>query len=500
MGVINFKKPLSVAVVLQWKGEMVPDALSDILKDHRYVIANESVTEFTITASLKGTETKITRKAKKGARFYNDKLNTFTTAKVSGKALDKLLAPGATPTFAVDLTFTYRTFFDVLLKEMTRTDAGFHNVANPEDSATILGTFTHGINKKKVSISYNSATEQITSLPCKLVDKQVKKKGKGKAPAVKLVFELDFLTGVDALRRTMMRKLVAMDWSKLARYGAPRQPPSKTVSVWRRNVYAYLLNHTDVMRGLSIRSEILGRHSDKTPDKLATDLRNDIDVHIITANHWGQAREDLKTERHQRLLSDLFGTIHQSAWLASPVSFIRDFDHDFKLTLDQRVALTLQYATGHCGEHADTSHSILRDVVETPGSKVEFTVLTGNANIDHAFVIYNMEVEDIIQTKSAKANNTRTKGKGKELFVFNLRDAISKNAPRKGFVLDPYLDTSVVKPEVTKLLESLHSKRRRNAGKDTDFLAWLDQYPTSPDVKDIRGKSEERRLELVKNV
>jgi hypothetical protein len=174
-----------------------------------------------------------------------------------------------------------------------------------------------------------------------------------------------------------------MDWSKLARFGKPTDPIPTNVKVWNNNVLFYLANHTDIARGERFRSAIASRHQAKSPKQLSVDLRDDIDLHIVTANHWGQAREDMKTEHHQRLLSDLFGTLHQTAWLSSPVHFNRELSDELKLPLDKIAALTLQYGTGHCGEHAQTSFSVMRTLMSAPGNQVSNVVLSGNANIDH---------------------------------------------------------------------------------------------------------------------
>jgi hypothetical protein len=331
VGIINYAGKLPVAVVLVWKGETIANALTDTLKNHVYAIANESVTEFIIKATG-GAPLVISRKATAKAPFYDSKLNTFTTSPVPGDALDAFVALSA-PSGTIDLTFSYRTFFDKMLEQDTRTDSDLHNLANPNNSSAILDTFTHSNAGGVVRITYKSATEKLVAVPFKLIDKQVTPGKRGKPPAVKLVLELDFLTGVNDARREAMRKLVAMDWSKLARYGSALT--QDFVKVWRQNLYAYLANHTDKARGERFRQGILARHRIKAPDVLAKDLRDDIDLHIITANHWGEARESITTERHQRLISDLFGTLHQSAWYASPVAYIRDLGDDLGLDLKE---------------------------------------------------------------------------------------------------------------------------------------------------------------------
>jgi hypothetical protein len=274
------------------------------------------------------------------------------------------------------------------------------------------------------------------------------------------------------------------------------------VDTWEKNVRRYLLNHTDMTRGERFRAAIVGRHTGKSPKQLATDLREDLDLHLITANHWGQAREDLKTERHQRLLSDLFGTLHQNTFLSSPVSFARALSGEFGLDVDKRAALALQYGTGHCGEHAMCSFSVLRSIMQAPGNQVKAAVLSGNANIDHAFVVYNLDVDAAVVTKTT--NPLSNRAVGTQMDVFNLRDAIAKNPSREGFVMDPYLDKSVMKPTAAELLVALNSSKRQKQGKDTDFLAFNGRHPpVTPGtitVTDLRGKSDAERKALVKNV
>jgi hypothetical protein len=328
----------------------------------------------------------------------------------------------------------------------------------------------------------------------------VKPGAAGKPPAVKLLFELDFLSALDATRKEIMRKLIAMDWSKLARFGSGKAPIPDSVKAWFANVNVWLANHTDVSRGEKIRQDILKRHLGKTPKQLSVDLRDDIDLHIVTANHWGESREDPKRERYQWKLSDLFGTIHQTAWLASPVCHIRNFRDRLSLTDDKLAALILQYGTGHCGEHATVSFSLMKEIIDSPGSKVSFAILTGNANIDHAFVVYDLDVVEVFKTITTNPNNTRTGGAGHDISVWNLKDTIAKNAPRDGYVMDPYLDQKVMKATAKELLTALNNKNRVASRKDTDFLAFDGEHPSSYSETDLTGETENERKKLVRNV
>lgn len=503
MGAIKFTGKMPIAVVLTWKGEQVANVIDTGAKDKQYVIANESVTEITLTGLLNAEVLQLKRTATKKKRLYSTKLNTFIMEPASGKQLDKFLDPAAGTAWFIELTFTYRTFFDAMLEQMIRTDSKIENLANPGDPNAILDTFEHSAKGKKIRIKYKAATQQIKAVPCKQTDLDVKSRGKGKPPGVKVSFELDFLTKIDAARRESMRKLIAMDWSKLARFGKPVAKPNRSpefVLVWFDNLIFFLLNHTDIDRGEKIRKAIINRHKTKTPTALATELRNDIDLHLITANHWGDLREDKKTEAYQRKLSDLFGTLHQKVWLASPVCHLRGLKRAFKLSDDKNAALALQYGTGHCGEHSTTSFSILRSIAGESGSKVTHVVESGNANIDHAFVVYNLDVKEVFKTLTTSSRNTRVDKVGSPIKVWNLRQTILDNAGTAGFLMDPYLDTSVAKPTAAELLGALNKPRRKSANKDTDFLAFVQEHPSSFNEFDLTTLSVADRKKAVKNV
>jgi hypothetical protein len=381
---------------------------------------------------------------------------------------------------------------------MTRTDTKLQNLANPSlaDSAAILGTFTHA-QTRKVSVTYKSETKKVTGLACAIVNREIKPNPvPGNPPIVKLIIDLDFLTGIDEDRRQAMRKLIAMDWSQLARYGKPPLPSS--VDTWSKNCARYLANYTDMRRAEELRGSIIQRHLGKTAKALATELRLDIDKHLITANHWGELRENMKTEHHQRLLSDVFGSIHQSAFVASPVGFFRGLEKDYKLTLNERAALSLQYGTGHCGEHAIVSYSVLCEILRQPGSKIKHVIFTGNANIDHAFVVYDLDVKEVFLTRPIDPNNT--KPPTKTLRVWDLKKAIDDDPTSTGYVMDPYLDPSVMKPTARELLAALNSPKKIKKKKDTNFLAFGMDFPSHYKEIDLTKRPDADLRAIVKHV
>jgi hypothetical protein len=369
------------------------------------------------------------------------------------------------------------------------------------NSAAILGTFDHEVRGGEVNIVHKSETHNIQGVPCSLVDMRVSSEAQFPSPVVELLFELDFQRGIDAVRRRSMRKLIAMDWSGLAQYGSATGELPDHVVVWRDNVLGFLANQTDMARAERFRTTIASRHATKRPRRLANDVRKDIDRHLITANHWGETREDIRTERHQALLSDLLGALHLAASPASPIYLSRELARTYRLSLDQKAAMTLQYGTGHCGEHSRTSFSILGTIMSTPGNHLDSIVLCGNANIDHAFVLCNLQVSRVVRTTATSAENTRTTIGG-ELTVFNLRDALEQNAGRDVFVVDPYLDRSMMSATAAGLLRSLNSKKKKRRGKDTDFLLYQIQDPVPADftIEDIRDRSLVERETRVRNV
>ena len=483
---------ISAAVFLTWKGGLVASAASNRYKGHRHAIANEWVRGFTVQALL-GTETvTLTRRPTPGVRLFDEKLNTFLSDPVAGPELDKMIDAGMGAKCLIDLEFKYNSFFDVLLEQMTLVGADMYDLAYPKDSAAILKTFVRSKSGSTIKITYKEESWKPTMLPCTLVKSEVKPGPPGKPPEVKLFFDV-------LLQPQDMRKLIAMDWSKLARYGKEGADAEPYVKIWSDNVYRYLVNHTDLARGERFRSKLVADHQGMTAKSLATDMRNSIDRYLVTANHWGEAREDLTTEKHQRWLSDLFGTLHQQVWLASPVRFLRDLKAEFGLSNDQRAALALQYGVGHCGEHAQVSFSVLSSIIKTPGAQISHAVHTGNANIDHAFVVFDLDVDEVVSTIATNSKNSRV-SKGDRIRVWDLRQTIKKNTTRVGYVMDPYLDPKVMKPTAAELLAALNNANRKKSGKDTDYLAFVNEAPYAVNEIDYTGKPEEERKKLVKNV
>ncbi|MCA8959639.1 MAG: hypothetical protein KDC38_03965 [Planctomycetes bacterium] len=505
MAILGFTGKLSVAVGITWKGDLVANAMTTKLQSASYVLANEAVTELTIGGLFGARFASLERKATPRKPKFDKTLQLYTMDPASSNDVERFLGVAKGTKFFAAMTLQYEHFYETLVREMTRTDADLHNFAHPNDSKPILATFKHRLQGNQVSIRYESVAHRVRGLEIHLVDTEVKPPPKGsKVPSVKLQFEIDFGSSPTAEQQDLMRKFIAMDWSRLARFGKP-DTKRKDVDLWIENVITYLVNHTDMARAERFRKQIVDRHKTKAPDVLARELRDDLDLHLITANHWGQLREDLKTEHHQRLCSDLFGTLHQMTWLSSPVFMQRTISDRHLKSLDQTAALILQYGTGHCGEHATCSFSVLRSIMGEPSNQVTSVIFSGNANVDHAFVVYNLKLDITIRTRIASPTNTRVPKKhapADEVYeVFNLRDALAAQPLKPAFVMDPYLDKTVMKPRADDLLVALNSPKRKNARQDTDFLAYGGYHPPpEPTMEDITSLPAADRRKRVKNV
>ncbi|BBO87059.1 hypothetical protein DSCOOX_02390 [Desulfosarcina ovata subsp. ovata] len=107
-------------------------------------------------------------------------------------------------------------------------------------------------------------------------------------------------------------------------------------------------------------------------------------------------------------------------------------------------------------------------------------VKSGNANIDHAFVVGGLRPREIIETTIRSSRNS-SGSVGEAIDVWNLRDALTDaGAGTDGYVCDPYLDPSQIAQTARALLASLNSSRRRSRHKDTDFLWYGDVFPATP--------------------
>jgi protein involved in ribonucleotide reduction len=420
----------------------------------------------------------------------------------------------------------WKKFFKEMLLFLTRTDGDTFNLARPDKEADVLNSFTHALNAKSViTITHLDDQIEFKNIPCELKARNSDDKT---FQNLEVALRLDQLPAAD--HKNIAITLIAADWTKLYAQktnfdkkttidknrpapwfldtSANFQPVGieRALQTWESNIARYLFTHTSLARGQKIIDEIIGNATasmSKPILDVVKQIRDDIDARMITANHWGDLREDPVREKYQKKLSDLFGEIHQGHWYASPVRFLRamsggtiEVDRPASATeqvkllaltdkggflsqADKWAQLILQFGTGHCGEHSVVSFFIIKTLMDS-GNEAKFVSVTatGNANVDHAFVVGGIQIGEKIVTKNRKAFSPG--GIGKTVALLDLEFQLVSHKGADGWVLDPYLDSTVQPRTMKALLARLNDPGRGELA--TKFLTFRDQHKPNPDI------------------
>jgi hypothetical protein len=492
---IAFKGSIKPAVFLSFKSIKVPGCHASADENFAYQVENESLFDFTLVATTP-TVYRLERHTSKSKKLFDADLNTYIAEPIAASALNDIFDAHDAGNLKLFLTVKiwYMQFFSVLLGFLTRTAGDTFTLARPDDPKPVEDSFHYARGKSGVSVTHIDKQDMIKDIPCILTGWDIVPAKSPKAPpAVKLFFYMQLKEKLAAADRdSAVRIFLASDYSKVYRFGRNNRPnawwsssaaPSgieRSLKTWELNVFNFLFNHSSMSRGETIRQEIISNAKSamaKSQLDVVQEIRDDIDARLITSNHWGDLREDWIKERYQHKLSDVFGAIHQTQWYASPVRFLRDLGTLKGFDDDQNAQLILQWGTGHCGEHTTVSFSIMREIMNTGNApKFECIIYSGNANIDHAFVVGGIRVANVIHT--TRRTTFHPAGIGKPVDVWDLRDTLSKNPGKVGFVLDPYLDQKVQARTARELLTALNAARR--GAKKTDFLYYRKQHPVLP--------------------
>jgi hypothetical protein len=510
MSLLTYAGAVSPAVYLSFRTNPAPNAHSESNENAYYWVANECLKRWEIVADTGSRVIHITRQAKKKRRLFDEDLNTYISSPISAKDLNDIHAADVAGTLKTHITIDlwYKTFFKRLVEWMTRDVADSHNIANPDDPAPILSTFNHGRRNGKIHVKYKTGKEKLKDIPCLLHGWKVTPDPDGGPPEVRFSINLrikEELSQAEADKVSI--PLIAADYSKIARYARGNFSPwlddpniadsgiEKAIKQWELNVFNYMFNRCDLSRGTDFRDDIVGAGIGKsggTPMEIIKEVRDEIDKHLVTANAWHQPRESKKFEPLQHSLSEVFAAICSQNFRASPVRIIRDMAEvqgaikkgaEPDISFEEEVAMIFQFGVAHCGEHAWASFSILHKLIGSdPDAKKKLVsvILSGNANIDHQFVVGGWFPRETIETKISNPRNMDSKlgdRLGTKITVFDLRDAIASSGNKEGYVCDPYLSSSSIGQTGARLLSGLNSSRRRKAGKDTDFLSFDDIFP-----------------------
>ena len=551
MSEIDFDGTISPSLLMTFQTIKVAGTHATADENYVYSVANSLVHEFRLEVQTPGGVVAIERHATAKDPLYDKERFAYicdpTPAAALQKLVDALKAASTAKASVKSLKLWTKPFFVEMLKLLTRTDADSFTLGRPDAASktAIEKTFKHVFVKdqqgKDVGIVTHPANvaKEIKEMPAELlsvtVEPPLKKKG---APRVVLWVALRIKEAAAANKITAAdrdeaaRLFMAADYTKIYAngktkgrtqwYASPGVAPTgieRELKQWERNVAHYLWNHTSIDRGKKIAAEVVdaGKNAagaGKSVLDVVQIVRDEIDARLITANHWGQDREHPVKEEYQRKLSDLFGAIHQAQFeMASPVAFLRavtdhgdqtandpgarkaflNVDHTAPpVTIEDVVGVIVQWGVGHCGEHSKVSWIVMRQIMNA-GHQAKFVTIihSGNANVDHAFVVGGFRVPKLIKTILSKAYFEGAKNANKD--VFDLRAALS--AGQDGFILDPYLAPSQIPTTCKALLDKLNDESRKNrplvapdfpatptADARTDFLAVneLGQHPPGP--------------------
>lgn len=507
---ISYSGTVQPAVWLSFKADKVSGAHSVGNANVSYHVANESLTRFdlrVVTTSPNRTFT-ITREATRRNRRFSSRLNTYLADPVNTDLLNQIIDahnrltadPNALRMF-LNVRIWYKPFFREMLKFMTRTASDTNSLANPGgDQAAVENSFTHTRSGSRTRITHPNHTDNVRDIPTILTGVDVTPAPRsGRPPRVKIYLYMKIKESLNAAdQANATRVFMAADYSKIYRYG--RHPGTRRrpwfgdgtgdtratpnsgaaaptgievcLKVWEMNVQNYLMNHVDLTRGERIRQAMVTSAQAgiaRPQAQVVRGVRDDIDRRLVTANHWGDLREDWITEQYQRKLSDLFGAIHQRQWYASPVSFYREMAKALRFNVDTRTQLVLQYGTGHCGEHAVVAFSVIRQLMRNGHTaKFQHVIYTGNSNIDHAFVVGGIRPTERLRVR--RQHSFRPYHAGDQATLFDLRAALAASPGVDGFVLDPYLAPSRQASTARALLTALNARRRGR--KRTDHLSY----------------------------
>lgn len=411
---------------------------------------------------------------------------------------------------AVELTWSFREIFELVLREWQA--AGDKTLANREDTdpllAAIIAAKHLGSKQARVPFEYNELRARV-AVDGKIIGQKCEMSDGG-VPSVQL--EVELLPAAN-IRDGLIRALCAAQWTTLSAAKAKAPVKSSKLSRGHRCCF-FSLQHwiaatVDMNRGRKIQASIIKLGAGQTDAKqLVTKVRAEIDKYLIAANHWGEARETVNSsdpvERYQARMSDFFGMLYEQHTLASPVNIARGLYKagGFGINLferrDYEPSLWLQLGVGHCGEHAMAGFCVLRDIMKAkPGGPITSIVQSGNANIDHAFVLVNLAVDFIFKIRVLSSQNQLFEV-GTEIDVFDLAGVLQQPGNTDALVHDAYLQLSRFEASASKLLDSLQSKR--NKALHTTFVLFRDAYPNSPSVLSMLDSTDQELREEFPNI
>ena len=468
-----------------------------------YAIANTGVVDFDIVMSLGGFTYHLTPLSRQirvpVSQFLDWDLKSLLAAPIPVDLWNDTVDADNGRHLRVSATLTVRCYAILhRILEAASSEAGdLSNLANPTDADRILASFR----KSGRLYQFDYKVTHLRDVPCRLTGGRLHSHLQG-PPVLKLFLYLKLREELQpAQRDDAVRGFVAADYTELVRHpreesnavdrARPRPLPQASradlVEIWGKNLHAYFRNYTNLERGLRIQQDIFmtaRRQAQVNPSQLEVvrAVRDAIDRYLITANVWDEPREDPNRERVQFHLSNLIGALNHASSLLSPVGYLRNLRDWGYFDESQSKQAAMQIGVGHCGEHAKIAYLVLLALMNFPEirASLKSVILSGQANVDHAFVIGGFQVRRIVHTTVQSRSNT-ARAMNARISVMSLADNLPPGVD--GFVCDPYLARSAMSQTARGLLDRLRTLRNRNSR--TEFVSFDLAFPTSPSPQEV---------------
>lgn len=502
---ITYAGTVSPAIWLSFKGPPPPAGAHATADDTwLYNVANECVTDWTINANLGSSIVTLQRSVGPGQRSFSEQLNTFLNNPVQTAVLNQIIDAHNAGTLKLHITLKiwYQKFFEKLLAWMTRTQADTQNISSTSNPNDILSTFkTAPAANGHLKVTHISEEKKLVDIPCMLSGVDEKPGGSsGSVPTIKFYIYMKIreeLTGVN--QAETVRYFLSADYSKIYKFGKDKDQwfNSTTVTgielslkIWESNLHNFIINNTDLQRGRKIHDHIISTcnaayASPLSQANVIKTVRDEIDKYLTTANAWHQPRENPISEKLQYSLSEVFAQICKERWRASPVFIIRNIQYFLEksrgttvsaLTFADQINFTMQFGTGHCGEHGDVSFSILANIMNNNASIKSLLVAiihSGYANRDHVFLVGGFVPKEILQVKTYHKNGAYDLND--EFIAVDLEKALSDAGNIDGFVCDPYLESNVIGQTSKAFLQQI--KNYKDINLRTKFVRYSQIFP-----------------------
>ena len=381
----------------------------------------------------------------------------------------------------------YYRFYRRILEQMAFTADDTHNFADPLTPGDLTGTFTRVATKAspkdtnwRVTLEQANAGQDDFAVNLAAYASRTD----GIAATVHIDLPTSGLGPPQQL--AALGGLIAADWKSLLDSvpPSPQNLPPECVG-WRDNIRQYMLHYVSLTRGQTLMDRARdagerafgGAAADNALDdterqvRVVRAIRDEVDRFLITANPWG---DDTNVGDYPAAIHVVLAVQYKDRFRAMPISIMRDLPGN-PLNVAQMNRLVAQVGMANCGEHANLTFAVIHDLMNRNpaiATLLRCAVLSGYANIDHAFVVGGEKPEEVIQAYvHVNDHGTSAHGASKPVWDPRLSLARGPRTPgRRGWICDPYLALGEIDDTLAELCSDLADRSR-------EWLDWRHMHP-----------------------